>query len=116
MGKCPDYEAWFYSGQKMVYEGRSHMPVIGRFEYLIPQELTKNLIFEAVKKNLKLAPDSMPIPPDVAVIKLVVNMNGKEKKIIGWTGFGNENFNSFVKLVHNEVKAMIQDQEGIKRP
>lgn len=116
MGKCPDYEAWFYSGRKMVYEGRSHMPVLGKFEYLIPAELTKNLIFEAVKQNVKLIPDSMPTPPDVSVIKIIVNINGKVKKISGWTGFGNENFNSFVRLVHGEVKAMIQDQEGIKIP
>lgn len=100
----------------MIYEGRAHMPVLGKFEYLIPQELTKNLIFEAVKQNLKLVPDSMPTPPDVSTVKIIVNINGKIKKITGWTGFGNENFNSYVRLVHGEVKAMIQDQEGIKRP
>lgn len=114
MGKCPDYSAQFFTGRKMIYEGRNYMPVLGKFEYFIPAELTKNLLFEATKMNLKLVPDSMPIPPDVSVIRLTVVLNGKEKTMVGWTGFGNSTFNSFVKLVHNEVRSMIVDQEGMK--
>lgn len=114
LGKCPHYKAQFYSGRKLYYEGYSHMPVLGRYEYLLPQDLTKNLMYEAVKMNLKTVPDSMPCPPDVSVIHLTVNLNGKYKRMVGWIGFGNEIFNNYVKLVHGEVKAMVSEQEGLK--
>lgn len=114
MGKCPHYEAQFYSGRKLFYNGLAHMPVLGQFEYLLPTDLTKNLIYEAVKLNLKNVPDSMPCPPDVSVIRLTVNINGKYKRMVGWTGFGNESFNQYVKMVYGEVRGMITEQEGIK--
>jgi hypothetical protein len=115
-GKCPDYEARFYTGKKMIYEGRSHMPLIGKYEFLVPEELTKSLIFEAVKMNVKLVPDSVAIPQDVAVTRVWVVINGKMKKMVGWTGSGNETFKNYVKLLQTEVKTMITDQEGIKMP
>lgn len=116
MGKCPDYEAYFYTGKRMTYDGRSHMPILGRFEYLLPPDLTKNLIYEAVKMNIKLVPDNIPAPPDVAIIKIGVVINGKMKNMIGWKGSGNDTFDNFVDLVHKEVIYMISDQEGIKMP
>jgi hypothetical protein len=96
----------------MTYQGISRMPVLGEYEYLIPDELTKNLIFEAVKQNIKLIPDSMPIPEGAQKIRLQVVINGKMKKMVGSIQGGNEAFIKYVKLVHSEVQAMVLDQEG----
>lgn len=115
MGKCPQYEATFYTGQKLIYTGKKHMPVLGSYEYLLPADLTKNLIFEAVKMNLKLVPDSMAIPPDVAVTRLRIVTDGKERTIVGWAG-GNEIFKNYIKLVYTEVRNMVEDQQGIAIP
>jgi hypothetical protein len=111
-GKCPVYEATFYSGKRMTYSGISRMPVLGSYVYLIPDELTKNLIFEAVKQNIKLIPDSIPVPEGAAKIKLHVVVNGKMKKMVGSLQSGNEAFSKYVKLLHAEVQAMIMEQEG----
>lgn len=112
LGKCPQYEATFYTGHRMVYKGVKYMPVVGSYEYLLPAEMTKNLIFEAVKLNLKTVPDSMPYPPDVPVTHLRIVMDGKERRIVGWTG-SNESFKNFVNLVYKEVRAMTEDQQGV---
>ncbi len=114
MGKCPSYEASFYTGKRMVYEGKKHMPLIGKYEFLVPDQLTKSLIFEAVKQNIKLVPDSISIPPDVPVTRIWVVINGKMKKMVGWVGSGNTTFKNYSKLVSDEVKFMITDQEGRK--
>lgn len=116
MGKCPVYEASFYTGRKMVYNGLAHMPVTGKYEYLLPADLTKNLIFEAVKMNLKLVPDSVTVPPDAPVVHLWVTINGKMKKMVGFTAGGNQTFTNYVKLIHSEVRAMISEQQGLKIP
>ena len=91
------------------------MPVLGTYEYLLPPELTKNLIYEAIKMNLKLVPDSMPIPPNVAVTRLRIVTDGKERRIVGWTG-GNEIFKNYIKLVYTEVRNMVEDQQGVAVP
>ena len=114
LGKCPNYEAWFYTGKKMVYEGKANMPLIGKYEFLLSEELTKNLIFEAVKMNVKLVPDSLSTPPNKPVTRIWVVINGKLKKMVGWTESGNETFKKFTKLVSGEVRAMITEQEGRK--
>lgn len=114
-GKCPQYEATLYTGQKMIYTGNKYMPVLGTYEYLLPPELTKNLIYEAIKMNLKLVPDSMPIPPNMAVTRLRIVTDGKERRIVGWTG-GNEIFKKYIKLVYTEVRNMVEDQQGVAVP
>ena len=114
MGKCPSYEASFYTGKRMVYEGKKHMPLIGKYEFLVPEQLIKSLIFEAVKQNVKQVPDSVSIPPDVPVTRIWVVINGKMKKMVGWIGSGNTTFKNYAKLVSDEVKFMISDQEGRK--
>jgi len=116
LGKCPSYEASFFTGKRMVYEGRKHMPLLGKYEFLVPDAMTKNLIFQAVKQNVKLVPDSVSIPPDVPVTRIWVVINGKMKKMVGWVGSGNETFNNYTKLLSNEVKFMTTDQEGRKIP
>jgi hypothetical protein len=116
LGKCPQYEARFFTGKKLMYEGKKHMPVLGKFEYFVPEEFTKNLIFEALKRNVKLVPDSMPTPPDVPVTRIWVVLNGKMKKMVGWTGGGNGTFKSYADFLQAEVKAMVQEQEGKRVP
>jgi hypothetical protein len=116
LGKCPQYEASFFTGKKMIYEGRKHMPLLGKYEFFVPEELTKNMIFEAVKKNVKLVPDSMAIPPDVPTTRIWVVINGKMKKMVGWTGGGNEVFKNYADFLQAEVKALVADQEGKKIP
>jgi len=116
LGKCPAYEASFYSGRRMVYEGKSNMPLLGKYEFYIPDDLTKSLIFSAVKLNVKQIPDSISIPKEAPVTMIWVVINGKMKKMIGWAGSGNETFKKYSTLVSTEVRSMIADQEGRKIP
>jgi hypothetical protein len=116
MGKCPQYEAAFFSGKKMLYEGKKHMPLLGKYEFFVPDELVKNLIFEAVKKNVKTLPDSVPTPPDVPTTRIRVVINGKMKNITGWTGSNYEIFNDYARFLQTEVKALVSEQEGKKIP
>ena len=116
LGKCPSFEASFFTGKRMVYEGKKYMPLLGKYEFLVPDELTKNLIFQAVKQNVKQVPDSISIPPDVPVTRIWVVINGKMKKMVGWVGSGNETFKNYSKLLSDEVKFMTTDQEGRKVP
>jgi hypothetical protein len=115
-GKCPVYEATFYTGKKMIYEGKSRMPLLGKYQYLVPEELTKNLIFEAVKLNLKTLPDSSPIPEGAQKIRVRLVINGTPKQIVRSNANQEENFSKFMKLLFAEVNAMITEQEGIKLP
>jgi hypothetical protein len=115
-GKCPVYEANFYTGKKMIYEGRSRMPLLGKYQYLVPDELTKNLIFEAVKLNLKILPDSSEIPEGAQKIRVRLVINGNLKHIVRSTANQEENFSKFVRLLFSDVNAMITEQEGVKLP
>lgn len=115
-GKCPVYEASFYTGKKMTYQGVSRMPLIGKYQYLVPDELVKNLIFEAVKLNLAQVPDSTAVPEGAQKTRIRIVINGVMKQIIGNSETGDENFKKYVKLLHTEVNAMIVEQEGIKLP
>lgn len=114
MRKCPEYKAWFYSGNRMVYHGIKNMPLLGRYEFFVPDELTKSLIFEAIKLNIKTLPDSIVAPPDAGQTRFWVVMNGKMKKTSGWIGCEHQAFNDYGKFLAKEVRAMITDQEGKK--
>jgi len=114
--KCPVYSADFYSGKKLIYSGISRMPLIGKYQFLVPDELTKNLIFEAIKLDLKSVPDSTQIPEGASKIIIRIVLNGSFKQIVGSTVNGDERFKKFVKLLHTEVNALIVDQEGLKLP
>lgn len=113
--KCSVYEASFYSGKQLVYNGQSRMPLIGKFRYLLPAEMTKNLIYEAVKMNLAQLPDSVEIPEGAQKIVLKIVMNGRMKRIVGTPGF-DPVFKNFIKLLHAEVCAMVTEQEGVFMP
>lgn len=114
MRKCPEYEAWFYTGNRMVYKGIKNMPLIGSYEFYVPDELTKNIIFEAIKLNVKTLPDSITAPPDAGQTRFWVAINGKLKKTSGWLGCEHQAFNDYAKFLAKEVRSMISDQEGKK--
>jgi hypothetical protein len=115
-GKCSVYEASFYSGQQLVYNGQSRMPMIGKFRYLLPADMTKNLIYEALKMNLAQLPDSVEIPNGAQKIVLKIVMNGKHKRIVASTTNCDPVFRNFIRLLHTEVCAMVTEQEGVKMP
>jgi len=114
-GKCSVYEARFYSGQQLVYNGQSRMPLIGKYRYLLPADMTKNLIYEAVKMNLAQLPDSVEIPDGAQKIVLKIVMNGRMKRIVGTPNF-DPVFKRFIQLLHTEVCAMVTEQEGVLMP
>ncbi len=92
------------------------MPLLGKYQYLVPDELTKNLIFEAVKLNLKILPDSSEIPEGAQKIRVRLVINGNLKHIVRSTANQEENFSKFVRLLFSDVNAMITEQEGVKLP
>jgi hypothetical protein len=112
--KCPVYEANFYSDKRMTYQGTSKMPLLGSYSFLIPNEVTKNLIFEAVKLKLNELPEKLPIPADVPVTTIRIVINGKMKQISGYATKNKDPFSQFVSLLHSEVYSMITEQEGQK--
>jgi len=115
-GKCTVYEASFYSGKQLVYNGESRMPLIGKFRYLLPAEMTKNLIFEAVKMNLAQLPDSVEIPEGAQKIVLKIVMNGKMKRIVASPSNCDPVFRNYIRMLHTEVCAMVTEQEGVIMP
>ena len=115
-GKCSVYEASFYSGKQLVYNGQSRMPLIGKFQYLLPAEMTKNLIFEAVKMNLAQLPDSSVIPEGTQKIVLKIVLNGKVKRIVASLTNCDPVFRNYIRLLHTEVCAMVTEQEGVIMP
>lgn len=115
-GKVPVYTASFYTGQLMEYEGVSRMPLLGAYDFFLPKDFAKNLIFEAVKLNLKLVPDSSAIPEGEQKVKLHIVMSGKEKTIVASAQSGDPIFRQYLKMLQSEVRAMVTEQQGRKRP
>jgi|GEM_PF-1144866 len=112
MGKCPVYEAWFKSDNRLVYKGEKHMSLIGNYEYVIPPQLLKNLIYEAKKAGIQKLPADLGYAPDLPGLELMVIMDGK-KKVVKTEGMMPENLKNYVKLLHEEVAGMIAEQEAI---
>lgn len=91
------------------------MPLIGKYDFFLPKDLTKNLLFEAVKLNLKLVPDSVPIPEGEQKVKLQIVLSGKEKTIVAPAQSGDPIFRQYLKLIQAEVRAMVSEQQGKQR-
>jgi hypothetical protein len=116
-GKCSQYKAEFFSGQKMVYHGITKMPVLGNYAYLIPEQLPKNLLAEALTLKLAELPDSLPSEDGEQRIQIRILLPDGKIKIISAGGkTGPSNFRTFVKMLDSEVRAMVEDQEGEKIP
>lgn len=114
-GKCQQFEAAYFSGQKMVYNGNSRMPLLGKYEFFIPEQLPGSLIAEALKLNLSSLPDSISSPDGEQRIKILFLLNtGKMKSVSAGASSGPDNFRSFVKFMNSEVRSMIEDQQGVK--
>lgn len=96
----------------MVYKGEKHMSLTGNFEYVVPPQLIKNLVFEAKKAGIQKLPADLGYAPDLPGIELFVVIDGRKKSIKS-DGMMPENLKNYVKLVHDEVAAMIAEQEGI---
>ena len=116
-GKCSQYAAQLFSGQKMIYHGKAKMPVLGNFAYFIPEQLPKNLLAEAVSLKLAELPDSLPSDEGEQRIRIRFLLpDGKLKLISAGGKTGPSNFRTFVKMLDSEVRAMVEDQEGEKLP
>ena len=114
-GKCSRYDAQFFSGQKMVYNGISRMKVIGSYAYFIPEQLPKNLLAEAATLKLAELADSIPSEEGEQRIRIRFLLpNGSLKRISAGVRTAPPSFRSFIKLVDNEVRSMTEDQEGEK--
>lgn len=114
-GKCSQFEVAYYSEQKMVYKGISRMPLLGKYEFFIPEQLPGSIIAEALKLNLSGLPDSISSPDGEQRIKVRFLLNtGKIKSVSAGANSGPDNFRSFVKFMNSEVRSMIEDQQGFK--
>jgi hypothetical protein len=115
--KCPQYDAEFYSGQKLNYKGHSRMPLIGHYSYLIPKQLTTNLLADATKLKIAELNDSIPSETGEQRIKIRFQLpDGKLKTVSAGNKSGPASFLEFAKKIHAEVSEMVANQEGVKMP
>jgi hypothetical protein len=115
LGRCPGYEASFFSDNTMEYNGLVHMPTIGRYSYVLPKDMIKNLLIEAKNRKIKTAADEYEGPPDAPTFEIKVLLDGKLKTIYSH-GEAPEFVKDFMLLLHGEVKAMVAEQEGVPMP
>ena len=116
-GKCSRFEAEFYTGQKMIFNGISRMPVSGNYRYLVPEKMPVNLLAEAESLKLSAFPDSLPSSDGEQRFQLqFLTSGGRYKKISAGMQSAPAAIQSFLKLLHSEVRIMVEDQEGEKLP
>ena len=116
-GKCTRFNADFYSGQKMVYQGISRMPLLGNYAYFIPEKLPYNLLAEAQKLKLMEFPDSIPSAEGEQRIRVrYVLANGSFKQISAGSQSAPASLLAFIKILAGEVRALVEDQQGEKIP
>jgi hypothetical protein len=115
-GKNPVFDARFFSDRRLVYSGVKRMPLLGNYSFYLPEHLVKNLLFEAIKLNLKNVPDSIPIPEGEQKIRLFLVQNGVARTLVGPARTGDPAFREFVRLLYQEVASMVSEQEGKKEP
>lgn len=113
-GRHPVFDARFYSDRRMVYSGVKRMPLLGNYSFYLPDNMVKNLLFEAIKLNIKNVPDSLPVPDGEQKIKLFLVQNGIARTLVGPSRTGDPAFREFVRLLYQEVASMVSEQEGKK--
>jgi hypothetical protein len=112
-GKCPQYEARFYSNGRMLFEGTQHVKITGTYEYIIPEVLVNNMLAKAREIKYFTFKERYPSAEAgrQATITRVV-ADGKDKTITVQEG-APEALSAFQESIHQEIMAIITEQPGI---
>ncbi|WP_143084003.1 DUF6438 domain-containing protein [Flexibacter flexilis] len=115
-GKCPNYEAEFWSDGRLLYNGINHVPLTGRLTYILPEKTIQNIQTEAKKIKYfsfkeKYLSNATDLPSTISRLTL----DGKTKQIE--TQFSSDAPELVVKFqqnIHEEVMAILAEQEPYK--
>jgi hypothetical protein len=115
--KSSQFTAEIYTGQKMIYHGISRMPVLGKYSYLIPEQMSRSLLSEAERLKLSELPDSITSPEGEQRVWLKIQRpNGTYKSLSAGMKSLPASLSEFLKRLSAEVNEMVSDQEGEKIP
>jgi hypothetical protein len=116
-GKCPVYEASFFSDGKMFYKGIDYVPLKGEHTYIVPEKLVKNMAVEAKKIKYLQFKDEYKTQSGVQLTRTKVVIDGKTKTIAAQNNEGTpEALRKFQQSLHDEVMTIIAEQEPFKEP
>lgn len=115
-GKCPTYEAEFWSDGRLLYNGVNFVPLTGRLTYMLPEKTIQNIQTEAKKiKYFGFKEKYLNTATDFSSTISRLTLDGKTKQIE--TQYGSEAPEVLVKFqqnIHEEVMAILAEQEPYK--
>lgn len=115
--KSSQFTAEIYADQKMIYHGISRMPVLGKYSYLIPEQMSRSLLSEAERLKLSELPDSIASPEGEQRVRLkFLRPNATYKSLSAGMKSLPAPLSEFLKRISAEVNEMVSDQEGEKIP
>ncbi len=93
------------------------MPVLGKYSYLIPEQMSRSLLSEAERLKLSELPDSITSPEGEQRVWLKIQRpNGTYKSLSAGMKSLPASLSEFLKRLSAEVNEMVSDQEGEKIP
>lgn len=116
VGKCPVYEASFWSDGRMIYNGIDYLPVKGQHTYVVPEKMAQNIVVEAKKIKIRQFKDeykSVESTQQITTLRVVVE--GKMKQIvIQAKSDAPPELLKFKQKMHEEVIAITEEQPPFK--
>lgn len=115
-GKIPKYVAEFYRPGTLVYYGKRYTSKLGRYSYILPDALVKNLLLEAKKAKLMTLPEPHAAPPDAPTDTLYLLVDGKAR-ILRFTPVDmSDALKTYTDNLRANINAILEEQEPAETP
>ena len=115
-GALARYAAEFYRPGKLVYYGRKRMSKLGRYGYVLPDVLIKNMLVEAKKAKLIALPEPPSGPPDAPVDTLFLWVEGKSRTFRFSPVNAPEALIKYAQSIRDNLNAILEEQEPSETP
>jgi len=115
-GKIPRYKAEFFRPGKLVYTGRKNTPKLGKYGYILPDVLVKNLLLDAKKAKLITLPEPGSAPPDSPVDTLYIWVDGKARTFRFTAVNAPDVLVKYVQNIRDNVSSILEEQEPAETP
>lgn len=115
-GKIPRYVAEFYRPGTLVYYGKRYTPKQGRYSYVLPDILVKNLLLEAKKAKLMALPEPHAAPPDAPTDTLYLWVEGKSRTLTFTPVDAPEALKTYTDNLRANIAAILEEQEPAESP
>ncbi len=115
-GECPHYEATFYDNGTLIYEGRRHVPVLGRYRYQVPAAEIEAILTRARQIGYADMKAQYPsLAQDLPSTISRMNFNGEEKEIQAVEGEPAD-LRAFHQELHEQIMEKVQSARGDSLP